>query len=57
MMNLYSLPDSDGGGHIDVQGDEGARSARDQKQHVEMARDIAQRFNHNFGETFVLPEP
>ena len=29
---------------------------RDQKQHVEMARDIAQRFNHNYGDTFVLPE-
>ena len=29
---------------------------RDQKQHVEMARDVAQRFNHHFGETFVLPE-
>jgi tryptophanyl-tRNA synthetase len=29
---------------------------RDQKQHVEMARDIAQRFNHHFGATFVLPE-
>jgi tryptophanyl-tRNA synthetase len=29
---------------------------RDQKQHVEMARDIAQRFNHHFGETFVRPE-
>jgi tryptophanyl-tRNA synthetase len=29
----------------------------DQKQHVEMARDIAQRFNHHFGDTFVLPEP
>jgi len=29
---------------------------RDQKQHVEMARDIAQKFNHEFGETFVLPE-
>jgi tryptophanyl-tRNA synthetase len=29
---------------------------RDQKQHVEMARDIAGRFNHHFGETFVLPE-
>jgi len=29
---------------------------RDQKQHVEMARDIAQRFNHNFAELFVLPE-
>ena len=29
---------------------------QDQKQHVEMARDIAQRFNHNYRETFVLPE-
>ena len=29
----------------------------DQKQHVELARDIAQRFNNLFGETFVLPEP
>ncbi len=29
---------------------------RDQIQHVEMARDIAQRFNHHYGETFVLPE-
>ncbi len=30
---------------------------RDQIQHVEMARDIAQRFNHIYGEVFVLPEP
>ena len=29
---------------------------RDQIQHVEMARDIAQRFNHNFQEVFTLPE-
>ena len=29
---------------------------RDQIQHVEMARDIAQRFNHHYGETFTLPE-
>ncbi|NNE06496.1 MAG: tryptophan--tRNA ligase [Xanthomonadales bacterium] len=29
---------------------------RDQVQHLEMARDIAQRFNHHFGELFVLPE-
>ena len=29
----------------------------DQKQHVELTRDIAQRFNHQFGETFVIPEP
>ena len=28
---------------------------RDQIQHVEMARDIAQRFNHNFAEVFELP--
>jgi len=29
---------------------------RDQLQHLEMARDIAQRFNHLYGEHFVLPE-
>jgi tryptophanyl-tRNA synthetase len=29
---------------------------RDQVQHIEMARDIAQRFNHIYGEHFVLPE-
>jgi tryptophanyl-tRNA synthetase len=29
---------------------------RDQIQHVEMARDIGQRFNHNFAEVFTLPE-
>ena len=29
----------------------------DQKQHVELARDIAQRFNGAYSETFVLPEP
>ena len=29
---------------------------RDQIQHVEMARDIAGRFNHHYGETFVLPD-
>ncbi len=29
----------------------------DQKQHVELCRDIAQRFNYRFGDVFVLPEP
>ena len=29
----------------------------DQKQHVELARDIAARFNRIYGETFVIPEP
>ena len=28
----------------------------DQRQHLELARDVAQRFNHRFGETFVVPE-
>ncbi|MDX1505774.1 MAG: tryptophan--tRNA ligase, partial [Spongiibacter sp.] len=29
---------------------------RDQIQHIEMARDMAQRFNHIYGDTFSLPE-
>jgi len=28
----------------------------DQRQHLELARDIAVRFNHRYGETFVVPE-
>ncbi|MDQ6810261.1 MAG: tryptophan--tRNA ligase [Verrucomicrobiota bacterium] len=30
---------------------------KDQKQHLEMTRDIALKFNETFGETFKLPEP
>jgi tryptophanyl-tRNA synthetase len=30
---------------------------KDQKQHLEMAKDIASGFNTRYGETFVLPEP
>jgi tryptophanyl-tRNA synthetase len=29
----------------------------DQVQHIEVCRDLAQRFNHQFGEVFVLPRP
>ncbi len=29
---------------------------KDQMQHLEMARDIAESFNHRYGETFVVPE-
>lgn len=29
----------------------------DQKQHVELTRDIAERFNSHYGETFKIPEP
>lgn len=27
----------------------------DQRQHIELTRDVAERFNHRYGETFVLP--
>ncbi len=30
---------------------------RDQKQHVEMTRDMAIKFNEQYGQTFVIPEP
>ncbi|MFZ1693722.1 MAG: tryptophan--tRNA ligase [Flavobacteriales bacterium] len=29
---------------------------KDQKQHLEFTRDVAERFNHQMGDTFVLPE-
>ena len=29
---------------------------QDQIQHIEMTRDIAQRFNHHYGEIFIIPE-
>jgi tryptophanyl-tRNA synthetase len=55
MMNLYSYPILMA---ADILMFKAAKVpvGKDQKQHVEMARDIAQRFNHNFGETFVLPD-
>ena len=30
---------------------------KDQKQHLELSRDLAERFNRDFGETFVVPDP
>jgi tryptophanyl-tRNA synthetase len=29
----------------------------DQKQHLELARNVAERFNHHYSETFAVPEP
>ncbi len=29
----------------------------DQRQHLELSRDLARRFNHRFGNTFAVPEP
>jgi len=55
MMNLYSYPILMA---ADILMFKAAKVpvGRDQKQHVEMARDIAQRFNHHYGDTFVLPD-
>jgi tryptophanyl-tRNA synthetase len=55
MMNLYSYPILMA---ADILMFKAAKVpvGKDQKQHVEMARDIAQRFNHHYGETFVLPD-
>lgn len=36
---------------------DGVPVGEDQRQHVELSRDLAQRFNSRFGETFVLPRP
>jgi tryptophanyl-tRNA synthetase len=30
---------------------------QDQKQHLELTRDIAERFNRDYGETFIVPDP
>ena len=36
---------------------EGVPVGEDQRQHIEFTRDLAERFNRDFGETFVVPEP
>ena len=35
----------------------GVPVGEDQRQHLELTRDLAQRFNARFGDTFVVPEP
>jgi len=30
---------------------------QDQKQHLELTRDLAERFNRDYGDTFIIPEP
>jgi tryptophanyl-tRNA synthetase len=55
MMNLYSYPVLMAADILMFKATK-VPVGKDQKQHVEMARDIAQRFNHHFGETFVLPD-
>jgi tryptophanyl-tRNA synthetase len=55
MMNLYSYPMLMAADILMFKANK-VPVGKDQKQHVEMARDIAQRFNHTFGQTFVLPD-
>ncbi|HEX6468146.1 MAG TPA: tryptophan--tRNA ligase [Streptosporangiaceae bacterium] len=45
---LYSPPPGSGDLQVPV--------GEDQRQHLELTRTLAQRFNHRYGETFVLPE-
>lgn len=54
-MGLFSYPVLMSADILMFQGEK-IPVGKDQVQHVEMARDIAARFNHHFGETFVLPE-
>ncbi|MBN1305564.1 MAG: tryptophan--tRNA ligase [Anaerolineales bacterium] len=54
-MGLYTYPvlmSAD----ILLYGSHAVPVGQDQRQHVEIARDIAQAFNNNYGEVFVLPE-
>jgi tryptophanyl-tRNA synthetase len=37
--------------------DKAAKVGEDQRQHLELTRDLAVRFNRRYGETFVVPEP
>ena len=55
-MGLYSYPVLMAADIILYDADE-VPVGEDQKQHVELARDIAARFNRIYGETFVIPEP
>ncbi len=36
---------------------DGVPVGEDQKQHIELTRDVAQKFNREYGETFKIPEP
>jgi tryptophanyl-tRNA synthetase len=54
-MGLYNYPILMAADILMFKADE-VPVGRDQLQHLEMTRDIAARFNHHYGEHFVLPE-
>ena len=49
---LFYLPRADGGGHILLYQSNLVPIGDDQRQHLELTRDIAQRFNNLYGEVF-----
>jgi tryptophanyl-tRNA synthetase len=53
---LFTYPVLQAADILIVQG-ERVPVGKDQKQHIEMTRDIAGAFNRQFGEVFVIPEP
>ena len=54
-VGLFTYPILQAADILIVQG-ERVPVGKDQKQHIEMTRDIAGAFNRQFGETFVIPE-
>src|SRR5437762_2900979 len=55
-VGLFTYPVLQAADILIVQG-ERVPVGKDQKQHIEMTRDIAGAFNRQFGEVFVIPEP
>ncbi|MFC4076763.1 tryptophan--tRNA ligase [Salinithrix halophila] len=53
---LFTYPALMAGDILLYQADE-VPVGEDQKQHLELARDLAERFNRQYGETFTIPEP
>ena len=54
---LFTYPVPDGRGHPAVPGRLACPSGADQKQHLELTRNIAERFNGLYSPTFTVPEP
>ncbi len=55
-VGLYTYPILQAADILLYQAD-GVPVGEDQRQHLELSRDLAQRFNSRFGRTFVVPEP
>src|SRR6195952_3376252 len=55
-VGLFTYPILQAGDILLYQAEE-VPVGEDQRQHVELTRDLATRFNSRFGETFVIPEP